>query len=181
MYCHFMLMICFSLHHFPSFEGKFVFNGSTKDDTFVKKVCSILCHLPWFLRIFKIFSFFFVLMLLYFAWKLMKYQQSFQADMWCWGFLYTNLCVVFFFLFLYWAWAENSHEHLKVYSHCNNTTLKPLKWMKWLRIFKMFHQLYQKSCHVNTWKYSCDMLLCFILNMSQDKYHCKLTFLHNCF
>ena len=69
----------------------------------------------------------FLLMLLYFAWKLMKYQQSFQAAMQCCGVLCTNLCVVLLFLFLYGAWAEKPHKQVKNYSHHHKTSLTNLE------------------------------------------------------
>ena len=61
-----------------------------------------------------LFPLFFVLMFQYFAWKLIKSQQSFQEEILSWCFPCKNIFVEFFFFFVYWTFADNPHEHERV-------------------------------------------------------------------
>ena len=59
--------------------------------------------------------------------------------------LHKSFCCIFF-LFVYGTWAENPHEHVKIYRHHCNTSLK--HWMELLCILNILHQLYEKPCYL---------------------------------
>ena len=108
---------------------------------------------------------FFVLIFLYVVWTMMQSPDVHQAYMWCWGFLCTNLSVVFFF-YADIVHKKKMHQLVKTYIHHHNTSIKLLKWMKLLCIWICSINYMISIITFDTWNHHYDMHLGFPLDIS---------------